>query len=115
VVSYWEKPSPLPCQPRGGGFLIGEKQGAGSRRRVLLWGVLLRGSRGSFVQSPEFMGAHHCKIVVFHVNLQKKMLLSLKDVSVDVALSFDGFRTLRSCHLVWRHDNSLGVFFENRP
>ena len=35
-----------------------------------------------FVQSPEFIGAHHCKIVVFHVDLQK-CFLSLKDVSDD--------------------------------
>jgi hypothetical protein len=29
VVSYWEKPSPLQPSSRGGGFLLGEKQGAG--------------------------------------------------------------------------------------
>jgi hypothetical protein len=31
----------------------------------------------------------------------------------DFALSFDGFRTLRSCRLIWRHDDFLGVAFES--
>jgi hypothetical protein len=40
---------------------------------------------------------------------------NLQIMPLDFALSFDGFGTLRSCRLVWRHDDSLGVFFENYP
>jgi hypothetical protein len=38
---------------------------------------------------------------------------NLQIMPLDFALSFDGFRTLRSCRLVWRHDDSLGVSFES--
>jgi hypothetical protein len=37
----------------------------------------------------------------------------LQIMPVDFALSFDGFRTLRMCRLIWRHDDSLGVAFES--
>jgi hypothetical protein len=38
---------------------------------------------------------------------------NLQLMPLDFALSSDGFRTLRSCRLVWRHDDSLGVSFES--
>jgi hypothetical protein len=38
---------------------------------------------------------------------------NLQIMPLDFALSFDGFRTLRNCRLVWRQDDSLGVSFEN--
>jgi hypothetical protein len=38
---------------------------------------------------------------------------NLQIIPLDFALSFDGFRTLRSCRLVWRRDDSLGVSFES--
>jgi hypothetical protein len=28
-------------------------------------------------------------------------------------ISFDGFRTMRKCHLIWREGDLLGVTFEN--
>jgi hypothetical protein len=38
---------------------------------------------------------------------------SLTVVPMDFALSFDNFRTTRSCRLIWRHRDLLGVAFEN--
>ena len=38
---------------------------------------------------------------------------NLQIIPLDFALSFDSFRTLRSCRLIWRQDDFLGVAFES--
>ena len=38
---------------------------------------------------------------------------SLKVVPLDFALSFDNFRSVRRCRLIWRHRDFLGVAFES--
>ncbi len=38
---------------------------------------------------------------------------NLKIVPLDFALSFDNFRTIRMCRLVWRQGDFLGVVFES--
>ena len=38
---------------------------------------------------------------------------NLQIMPLDFALSFDGFRTLRSCRLIWRQNDLLGVAFES--
>jgi hypothetical protein len=38
---------------------------------------------------------------------------NLKMLPLEFALSFDNFRTVRMCRLVWRHSDFLGVTFEN--
>jgi hypothetical protein len=38
---------------------------------------------------------------------------NLKVVPLDLALSFDNFRTVRTCRLIWRHREFLGVAFES--
>jgi hypothetical protein len=37
----------------------------------------------------------------------------LKVLPLDFALSFDNFRTVRMCQLIWRQGDFLGVAFEN--
>ena len=37
----------------------------------------------------------------------------LKVVPVNFALSFDNFRTVRMCRLIWRQGEFLGLAFEN--
>jgi hypothetical protein len=37
----------------------------------------------------------------------------LKVVPLDFALSFDSFRTVRMCRLIWRHSDFLGVAFRS--
>jgi hypothetical protein len=37
----------------------------------------------------------------------------LKMVPLDFALSFDNFRTVRMCRLIWRQSDFLGVAFES--
>lgn len=38
-------------------------------------------------------------------------LNNLRIVPLDFELSFDNFRTIRNCHLVWRNDDFAGVKF----
>jgi hypothetical protein len=38
---------------------------------------------------------------------------NLKIVPLDFELSFDNFRTVRMCRLIWRDDEFLGVAFES--
>jgi hypothetical protein len=38
---------------------------------------------------------------------------NLQIVPVDFALSFDAFRTVRMCRLIWRQGDFLGVAFES--
>jgi hypothetical protein len=38
---------------------------------------------------------------------------NLHVVPLDFALSFDNFRTLRTCRLIWRHREFFGVTFES--
>jgi hypothetical protein len=37
----------------------------------------------------------------------------LRMLPLDFALSFDGFRTVRKCRLVWRQEEFIGVAFES--
>jgi hypothetical protein len=32
---------------------------------------------------------------------------------IEFALSFDNFRTIRECRLIWRHGDFFGVLFQN--
>jgi len=38
---------------------------------------------------------------------------SLQIMPLDFGLSFDGFRTVRTCQLIWRQGEFFGVAFEN--
>jgi hypothetical protein len=38
---------------------------------------------------------------------------SLQIMPLDFELSFDGFRTVRKCRLIWREHEFFGVAFEN--
>jgi hypothetical protein len=38
---------------------------------------------------------------------------NLPILPLDFALSFDGFRTVRKCRLIWRQEEFIGVAFEN--
>jgi hypothetical protein len=38
---------------------------------------------------------------------------NLQIIPLDFALSFDNFRTVRMCRLIWRQDEFLGVSFES--
>lgn len=38
---------------------------------------------------------------------------NLQIMPLDFELSFDGFRTVRKCRLIWRQDEFFGVAFES--
>jgi hypothetical protein len=38
---------------------------------------------------------------------------NLQIMPLDFELSFDGFRTVRNCRLIWRQDKFFGVAFES--
>jgi hypothetical protein len=38
---------------------------------------------------------------------------NLQIMPLDFALSFDNFRTVRKCRLIWRQEDFLGVAFES--
>jgi hypothetical protein len=58
-------------------------------------------------------GVHACSVRDV-TNLGASIRLdALSVVPSEFAISFDRFRTMRSCRLIWRHDDIVGVRFVN--
>jgi hypothetical protein len=70
-------------------------------------------SKGAMVFFSEKTGVYSCTVRDV-TNLGAGIQTSeLKLVPLEFALSFDNFRTVRMCRLVWRRDDFLGVAFQN--
>ena len=74
-------------------------------RTKILKGALLFFSEKTGVQSCTVRDVTNSGAGILAQNLQIMPL--------EFALSFDGFRTLRMCRLIWRHDDFLGAAFES--
>jgi hypothetical protein len=62
----------------------------------------------------EATGVHSCTVRdVTNLGAGIRIEQNLKIVPLDFALSFDNFRTIRMCRLVWRQGDFLGVVFES--
>jgi hypothetical protein len=70
-------------------------------------------SKGALIFFSEKTGVHSCTVCDV-TNLGAGIRTQdLKIVSLDFALSFDDFRTVRMCRLIWRQGDFLGVAFES--
>ena len=69
--------------------------------------------KGALIFFSERSGVQSCTVRDVTNSGAGILAQDLQIVPLDFALSFDGFRTLRSCRLVWRHDDCLGVSFES--
>jgi hypothetical protein len=74
-------------------------------RTKILKGALLFFSEKTGVQSCTVRDVTNSGAGILAQNLQIMPL--------EFALSFDGFRTLRMCRLIWRQDDFLGAAFES--
>jgi hypothetical protein len=62
----------------------------------------------------ETTGVHSCTVRdITNLGAGIRIEQDLKIVPLDFALSFDNFRTIRMCRLIWRHGDFLGVAFQN--
>jgi hypothetical protein len=61
----------------------------------------------------EEAGAHRCTVRDVTYRGAGIYAPALKVVPLDFALSFVNSRTVRSCRLIWRHGDFLGVAFAN--
>ena len=70
-------------------------------------------SKGALIFFSEKTGVHSCTVCDV-TNLGAGIRTQdLKIVSLDFALSFDNFRTVRMCRLIWRQGDFLGVAFKS--
>ena len=56
-------------------------------------------------------GCHPCLVVNFHGDGAMLHSSTHHTVAFEFDLSFDGFRTTKHCHVVWRNGNTCGVEF----
>jgi hypothetical protein len=69
--------------------------------------------KGALLFFSEKTGVHSCTVRdVTNVGAGIRAQ-DLKLVPLQFALSFDNFRTVRMCRLIWRQDDFLGVAFES--
>jgi hypothetical protein len=59
-------------------------------------------------------GVHPCMVTNFHNQGARLHSSTFHTVAFEFDLSFDGFKTTRRCHAVWRDGNSCGVVFVER-
>jgi hypothetical protein len=69
--------------------------------------------RGALLFFNQRSGVHRCKVrdvtnVGAGITAQ-----DLKILPLDFLLSFDNFRTARSCRLIWRHGDLFGIAFKS--
>jgi hypothetical protein len=70
-------------------------------------------SKGALLFFNEKTGVHSCTVRDV-TNLGAGVRTQdLKIVTLEFALSFDNFRTVRMCRLIWRQGDFLGVAFES--
>jgi hypothetical protein len=69
--------------------------------------------KGALIFFSEMTGVHSCTVLDV-TNLGAGIRThDLKVVPLEFGLSFDNFRTVRMCRLVWRQSEFLGVSFES--
>jgi hypothetical protein len=59
-------------------------------------------------------GVYPCMVVNFHDRGARLHSSTFHIVAFEFDLSFDGFKTTKHCHVVWRDRNSCGVEFVDR-
>jgi hypothetical protein len=79
-------------------------------RRSIRRTLVVKAARLSF---GEEAGVHPCTVRDLTHRGAGIYAPGLKVVPLDLALSFDNFRTVRRCRLIWRHRDFLGVAFES--
>jgi hypothetical protein len=59
-------------------------------------------------------GVYPCMVMDFHDRGARLHSSTFHIVAFEFDLSFDGFKTTRHCHVVWRDANTCGVEFVDR-
>jgi hypothetical protein len=59
-------------------------------------------------------GVYPCMVMNFHNQGARLNSSSFHTVAGEFDLSFDGFKTAKHCHVVWRDGNTCGVKFVDR-
>ena len=59
-------------------------------------------------------GVHPCLVMNFHNQGARLRSSTFHIVAFEFDLSFDGFKTTKHCHVVWRDGNTCGVEFVDR-
>ena len=59
-------------------------------------------------------GVHPCLVVNLHNQGATLHSSTFHTAAFDFELSFDGFKTTKDCHVVWRDGNTCGVEFVDR-
>jgi hypothetical protein len=59
-------------------------------------------------------GVYPCMVMDFHDRGARLQSSTFHIVAFEFDLSFDGFKTTRKCHVVWREGNTCGVEFVDR-
>jgi hypothetical protein len=59
-------------------------------------------------------GVYPCMVMNFHNRGARLHCSTFHIVAFEFDLSFDGFKTTKHCHVVWRDRNSSGVEFVDR-
>jgi len=59
-------------------------------------------------------GVHPCMVTDFHNQGARLHSSTFHTAAFEFDLSFDGFKTTRRCHAVWRNGNSCGIEFVER-
>jgi hypothetical protein len=71
-------------------------------------------SKAASLFFSEKTGVHSCIVRdITNLGAGIRTEQDLKIVPLDFALSFDNFRTVRMCRLIWRQGDFLGVAFES--
>jgi hypothetical protein len=59
-------------------------------------------------------GVYPCMVMDFHDQGARLHSSTFHSVAFEFDLSFDGFKTTKHCHVVWRDGNTCGVEFVDR-
>ena len=59
-------------------------------------------------------GVYPCMVINFHDQGARLHSSTFHTIAREFDLSFDGFKTAKHCHVVWRDGNTCGVEFVDR-
>ena len=59
-------------------------------------------------------GVYPCVVINFHDQGARLHSSAFHAIACEFDLSFDGFKTAKHCHVVWRDGNTCGVEFVDR-
>jgi hypothetical protein len=59
-------------------------------------------------------GVYPCVVMNFHDQGARLHSSTFHTIACEFDLSFDGFKTAKHCHVVWRDGNTYGVKFVDR-